>query len=218
MSTGEPRLTADFINRQPRQRDFAYVWRWMRLDLPLRIVPFVALPVAWSVVWGSGIGTVGLQIPYGPTGWIWIGLLAVGVFAACVVFVRKALNWSASSTPGAMALELPFFLIVNPVAEEILFRGFFQSRLATLTGSPVALVVVSFVFGFHHAFAGFGWRFLLWATLGGLLFGTVAQQFSSIAPAILLHSAADLGIFLIGPWIAARRRLRPGRTRAAAGL
>ena len=218
MSTGEPGLIADSLRGQPKQRDFAYVWRWMRLDLPLRIAPFVALPVAWSVAWGPGIESLGLRIPYGPTAWIWIGLLAVGVFAACVVFVRKALNWSASSTPGAMALELPFFLIVNPFAEEILFRGFFQGRLATLTGFPVALVVVSFVFGFHHALAGFRLRFLLWATLGGLLFGAVAQQFSSIAPAILLHSAADLGIFLVGPWIAARRRSRPGRTRAAAGL
>ena len=210
-------MIADSLNEQPRQRDFAYVWRWIRLDLPLRIAPFVALPVAWSVVWGSGIGSLGLRIPYGPTGWIWIGVLTVAVFAACVVFVRKALNWSANSTPGAMALELPFFLIVNPVAEEILFRGFFQGRLATLTGFPVALVVVSFVFGFHHALAGFRLRFLLWATLGGLLFGAVAQQFSSIAPAILLHSAADLGIFLVGPWIAAKRRSRPDRTQAAAG-
>ena len=217
MATDERGLTANAPDRQPRRRDFAYVWRWMRLDLPLRIVPFVALPIVWSVVWGSGIGSVGLQIPYGLAAWVWIALMATVVFAACVVFVRKALNWSANSTPGAMALELPFFLIVNPFAEEILFRGFFQGRLATLTGFPVALVVVSFVFGFHHALAGFNLRFLLWATLGGLLFGAVAHQFSSIAPAVLLHSAADLGIFLVGPWIAARRRSRPDRTWAAAG-
>ena len=210
-------MIADSLRGQPKRRDFAYVWRWMRLDLPLRIVPFAALPVVWSVVWGPGIGSLGLRIPYGPTAWIWIGLMAVAVFAACVVFVRKALDWSANSTPGAMALELPFFLIVNPFVEEILFRGFFQGRLATLTGFPVALVVVSLVFGFHHALAGFRLRFLLWATLGGLLFGSVAQHFSSIAPAILLHSAADLGIFLVGPWIAARRSSRAGRTQAAAG-
>ncbi len=213
----EPSLTAAVPDEQPRQRDFAYVWRWMRLDLPARIAPSIAVPVLWSIIWASGIGMVGLQVPYSPTGWIWIGLLALVVFAACVIFVSKVLNWSANSTPGAMALELPFFLIVNPVAEEILFRGLFQSRLATLTGFPVALVIVAFAFGFHHVFAGFGVRFLLWATLGGLLFGAVAEQFSSVVPAIVLHSAADLGIFLVGPWIAANRRSRPGRTRATAG-
>ncbi len=209
-------MTADAPDSQPRRRDFLYVWRWMRIDLPMRIVPFVALPVVWSLVWGSGLGSVGLHIPYGPTAWIWIALMAVAVFAACVVFVRKALNWSANSTPGAMALELSFFLIVNPFAEEILFRGFFQGRLATLTGFPVALVIVSLVFGFHHALAGFRLPFLLWATLGGFLFGAVAHHFSTIVPAILLHSAADLGIFLVGPWIAARRS-RAGRTQATVG-
>ena len=204
-------------DERTRRRDFAHVWRWMRLDLPARVAPSIAVPVLWSVIWGSGIGAVGLQVPFGPNSWIWIGLLALVVFAACVIFVSKVLDWSAKSTRGAMALELPFFLILNPVAEELLFRGFIQNRLSLLTGFPVALVIVSLAFGFHHAFAGFRLRFLLWATLGGFLFGAVAQQFSSVVPAILLHSAADLGIFVLGPWISASRRLRASQTRTTTG-
>ncbi|MCY4109491.1 MAG: hypothetical protein OXG11_10725, partial [Chloroflexi bacterium] len=98
-------MTANPPNRQPRRRDFPYVWRWMRIDLPMRIVPFVALPVVWSLVWGPGLGSVGLHIPYGPTAWIWIALMAVVVFAACVVFFPKALTGPATCTPGPLALR-----------------------------------------------------------------------------------------------------------------
>ncbi len=198
-------------------RTAAGAWRWMRIDVPVRIVPLVGVPIVWAVVWGGGLGAIGLRIPFAPSGWLWIGLISLAVISACVVFVAGALNWSAKATRGALALEIPFFLLLNPFAEELLFRGLFQPRLEALIGFPAALTVVSLIFGFHHAFAGFNLRFLLWASLGGFLFGAVAAQYSSVVPAMLLHSAADLGIFLFGPWVSARRQARISLTPRASG-
>lgn len=199
----------------PQPRGAAYAWRWMRIDVPLRVVPACAIPLAWAIGWGGGPAAIGLAIPFRPHSWPWLALQAVAVAAGSVIFVALVLRWSARPTPAALALELPFFLVLNPVAEELLFRGLLQPRLATLIGFPAALAIVAAVFGFHHVLAGFKLPFLLWATLGGFLFGAVAQHYGSVVPAILLHSAADAGLFIIGPWVRAARQNRSRQNAAA---
>ena len=87
--------------------------------------------------------------------------------------------------------------MLNPVAEELFFRGAAMFGLASLIGMPWAIVVTSLVFGLHHGLdRQFPRSFLVLGTLGGLLFGIAAAHFDSVVPAIVLHVAADAVIFV----------------------
>ena len=69
--------------------------------------------------------------------------------------------------------------------------------LANLIGMPWSIVVTSIVFGFHHGLdRRFPFSFLVLGTMGGALFGIAAAHFGSIAPAVVLHAAADLVLFV----------------------
>lgn len=182
------------------------VWRWFRIDVPARVLPLIAIPLVWAVGWGGGVGAVGLNTDF--SGWWWIGVALMGIAVVLVStwFVVRHGGSGSRATPGALALELPFFLVLNPVAEELFFRGLVQRQLEGVAGFVPALLLVSVVFGFHHALAGFRRPFLILATAGGLLFGTVMAVYDSVLPAIAVHIAADIGIFVAGPWLAERGR------------
>jgi membrane protease YdiL (CAAX protease family) len=189
-----------------RLRDAAHVWSWFRIDVPARVLPLTAVPLIWALAWGGGVHSVGLSADFAL--WAWLPLVPLAVIVALVSaeFVRRQGAVGSRATPGALALELSFFLVLNPVAEELFFRGLAQGRLAEYIGFLPALLIVATVFGFHHALAGFQRPFLLLATVGGLLFGTTLFIYGSVLPAIALHIAADIGIFLVGPWWSARTR------------
>ena len=196
--------TPDGVSRQAatavRIRTAQSVWRWFRIDVPARVAPLIAAPLVWVVGWGGGVEAVGLSADFPAWWWIPIGVLAGGVAVFCVGFVARRGGTGSRATAGALALELPFFLLLNPVAEELFFRGLAQRQLEGAIGFLPALLLVSVVFGFHHALAGFRFPFLLLATAGGLLFGSVMAVYDSVLPAIGLHIAADIGIFVAGPW------------------
>jgi membrane protease YdiL (CAAX protease family) len=187
-------------------RDARHVWSWFRVDVPARVLPLTAIPLVWALVWGDGLDSIGLAADFAP--WAWLPLVPLAVIVALVSaeFIRRQGAPGSRATPGALALELPFFLVLNPVAEELFFRGLAQGRLSEFSGFLPALLIVATVFGFHHALAGFQRPFLLLATVGGLLFGTTLFIYDSVLPAIALHIAADIGIFLVGPWWAERSR------------
>lgn len=187
-----------------RLRTARHVWGWFRVDVPLRVLPLTVIPLAWALIWGGGLVAVGLSLDGSVRSWLLLVPLAIVVAVVCVEFVRRRGASGSRATAGALALELPFFLILNPVAEELFFRGLVQQRLTDAIGFIPAILIVSLVFGFHHALAGFRRPFLILATVGGLLFGSVMVLYDSVLPAIGLHIAADIGIFVAGPWWAVR--------------
>ena len=118
---------------------------------------------------------------------------------ALVTLSYRRWLWPVRAVAGrsALPLDLPFFLVLNPVAEELFFRGAAMFGLANLIGMPWSIVVTSLVFGLHHGLdRQFPRSFLVLGTLGGLLFGIAAAHFDSVAPAIVLHVAADAVIFV----------------------
>lgn len=205
--TGAPPLSP-FAGRATAgpTRTFGHVWTWFRVDVPARVLPLTAIPLIWALIWGGGVDSVGLSA--GLPVWAWLPLVPLAIVVALVSaeFIRRQGAAGSRASPGALALELPFFLALNPIAEELFFRGLVQGRLSELIGFVPALLIVAFVFGFHHALAGFQRPFLILATGGGLLFGATLFIYDSVFPAIALHIAADIGIFILGPWWSARSR------------
>ena len=188
----------------------------MRWDIPLRIFPLIAVPLA--IVGFSSISTeqIGLADVQDDAWWIVMVALLVPVFLVSLLFsMRYMVGYSFSKA--ALPLEILFYLILNPVAEEMFFRGLAQSQLAYLLGTEISIIAVAFIFGFHHWLAGFSFKFLCLATVGGFVFGVISAGSGSILPAVLLHSAADLGLFIIGPWYAYRINQRTSYSKSFIG-
>src|SRR5215212_2642469 len=66
-------------------------------------------------------------------------------------------------------------LVVAPVAEEILFRGFLYRGLVGPLGTVSTIVLTSIVFGVLHKW-GFGWDRVVAITALGLLLGWLRRR------------------------------------------
>jgi len=184
------------------RRGWRDAWAWMRWDIPTRIVLLIAVPLIAIAVAGIDPEALGLRLNLGLLDWLLTAVLALG--AALVSLAYRRWLWRPRTAPdrSALALELPFFAVLNPFAEELLFRGVAVFGLANVVGVPWAIAISSVVFGVHHALARFPISFLVLGTLGGAMFGIVTTFYWSIFPAIVIHAAADLAVFIAAGFMA----------------
>ena len=176
----------------------------MRWDIPTRLAFLVATPLIWIGVADIDHSAIGLQLNLTGLDWLLTALLTDVAALASLVYRRWLWRPQLSPDRKALILELPFFGVLNPFAEELFFRGGALFGLAILVGMPWAIVVTSVVFGVHHVFAKFPISFLVFGTLGGALFGIVTAHFQSLAPAVLMHAGADLAVFVSSGLVANR--------------
>lgn len=104
------------------------------------------------------------------------------------------------------------FVLVHPIAEELLFRGMLQGellRLTTINGTalrlgPVSwanlLSTVAFV-AFHLPAQPLAWA--LAVAVPSLVFGHLRERFASVWPPVLVHAAYNGG-FGLAAWLASR--------------
>lgn len=91
-------------------------------------------------------------------------------------------------------------LVFTCVAEEALFRGLIQRRLAAVLanhrhGALIALVAAAVLFGFAHA-AG-GWRYVMLSTVAGLGYGWAYQRDGRLEASIATHFLVNLVHFTL---------------------
>jgi len=80
-------------------------------------------------------------------------------------------------------------VIVAPVTEELLFRGWLLQDLKEPYGKTPALIWSSLLFGMVHL--GGGVSALVYATLGGLVLGAVALRTKSTLASIAMHAGVN---------------------------
>lgn len=85
------------------------------------------------------------------------------------------------------------FVLVAPVTEELVFRGWLLPRLQGQYGTPAALVWSSVLFGIVHGEPGA----ILYATLGGFILGAVALRTKSTLASIALHAGINATPLLV---------------------
>jgi len=161
----------------------------------------------------------------------WTGALIISAIEIVLIFViALVLRKTPSDNPGnALLLLMPlimlslkmragnvasdivyFYLLVGP-GEEILFRGYFQSRLNEAFGRPFTffgiqwgwgLLIASILFGFWHVlnpstfnlFLGnynLMWPHGLWTVFLGLILGIIREKTGSITSPAILHSIVN---------------------------
>ncbi len=186
------------------RRGWRDAWAWMRWDVPTRVVLLIGAPLIWIFAADIDPSAIGLRLDLGIRDWLLTLLLAVGAGLVSLAYRRWLWRPRAAPDRSALVLELPFFAVLNPVAEELFFRGAALFGLANLVGMPWAIAVTSVVFGAHHVLARFPVSFLVLGTLGGAMFGIMTAYFESIVPAIVMHAVADLAVFVAAGLMARR--------------
>jgi membrane protease YdiL (CAAX protease family) len=138
----------------------------------------------------------------------WIAYILRSKTSFALVFPTLLCTLSLAQTkmilPERLISFLFYLLFLGP-GEELLFRGYIQSRLNAVFGRPYrfwgvpwgwGLVIASLMFGFMHILNPFN-PFLgkldlyiwwgVWAVFGGLTLGYIREKAGSILPTAILH-------------------------------
>jgi membrane protease YdiL (CAAX protease family) len=183
-------------------------------------------------LWVTAVAFVPMAIAFVPFGFIsytqWSGAL---IMTAVQIVLLFALGWLLKRFPtrdekgmvvGAVALlacptlarqatvgnalsAFVFYILFLGLGEELLFRGYIQSRLNAAWGKPFrffgvrwgwGVVITSALFGLMHVLNVGGlpgtrwqleWWWGLWTFFGGLVLGFVREKTGSIVAPTLLH-------------------------------
>jgi membrane protease YdiL (CAAX protease family) len=189
-------------------------WRWMRLDLVVRLIPLTAVPVLFSLLTRTPFRAFGLSfdhagrdlllsIPLGLAGF----LVAAG-FAEYLA--RRNRRWFIPQRSDLL-VQCAYYLLLNAPVEEWFFRGFLQGTLnAWLGNAAVAVLLTTAVFGGYHFLDRWGWRPVLGATAAGLALGLIylwqPSPPSLLAP-VIVHAAITCGFLSAGPYLVYRWRV-----------
>ena len=120
-----------------------------------------------------------------------------------LAFIPIALQ--ISSKFGSVIIAVIYFYLFVALSEEILFRGYIQSRLNSAFGRPKqffgirwgwGLIISSVLFGLWH----WGWNpetiawpHVLWTMLAGLIFGIVREKSEGVIAPAILHGIMNYG-------------------------
>jgi membrane protease YdiL (CAAX protease family) len=196
-------------------------WRWMRLDLLVRLVPLAIVPLVFSRLTATPLASMGLTLAHPIHDLVVAIPLALAGFVIAAAFAeylaRRSRRWFVPDGRDLAAQSL-YYLALNAPVEELFFRGFLQGGLSRWWHVPAAAVLVTTaVFGAYHFLDRWGWRPVVGATAAGLALGLIylwqPQPPSLLAP-ILIHAAITCGFLSLGPYAIFRWRLAHGRVEA----
>lgn len=152
-----------------------------------------------------------LGISPAPSGW-WHWLhdshFQIAVLAAVPVWAALGLVAGDRMRPSGTLMALISFLVVQPIVEELVFRGALQGHLLgrgwTRRIGPVSsanVVTTSAFAGLHLLAQPPAWAIAVAAP--SLVFGHLRERFASALPAIALHSIYNAG-FAFTAWCVQR--------------
>lgn len=180
--------------------------RWIGKDVLLRLLPFAIAAVFWAYVFADGAETLKISLDFTLLDAILILGTGIPAFVVCTLFHARYWPIYSLASRRAHFIEDGYFLFFNAPAEELFFRGMLQTWLMSLgfIHPAVGFVAVAAVFGFYHRLARFTLPFLLLATAGGFLFGVLFLISGTILTPIIVHFAANLALFNLGPALLVR--------------
>jgi len=91
-------------------------------------------------------------------------------------------------TPLSMALLALTAIVVAPLFEEMVFRGFLQPLLSRTLGVALGVLVTALLFGGLHSSEYKGaWQYVAAITLVGIALGVLRAKTNSIIPGTIMH-------------------------------
>jgi membrane protease YdiL (CAAX protease family) len=177
---------------------FLLFFGWLLL-VPLidRAFPRERLKVTKKAV-GLGVasGLLFLAFIYGGVSWLHVYLLDINKLRVLL------LDWGFSGP-----LELIFvllFIFVNPVLEEVYWRGYMYEKLRRNGTAAYTIAMTSIFYTLYHVItvlylfqSGYVAVAVLPVLVAGLFWAFVREKTGSIISSIIGHSLADLGIMFV---------------------
>jgi len=141
----------------------------------------------WSALgWNFPVPRAGLLLAAGPA--LTISLSALGVLLRVPSDgsqIESLINSRAS-----LAVVILFGVLLAPIFEETLFRGFLLPLLARSAGPQLGILLTAVPFALlHGAQNRWAWQPVVLIGLAGMVFGYVRYKTGSTTAAFLMHSA-----------------------------
>ena len=93
-----------------------------------------------------------------------------------------------ATTPVSMLLLAITAVVLAPLFEEMLFRGFLQPLLSRTFGVVAGVLITALLFGSLHAFEYMKvWQYVAAVTVVGIVLGAVRVRTNSIIPGVVMH-------------------------------
>ena len=160
--------------------------------------------LGWSPPRNGGLG-VGALIGLGTMAVIGATFWFIAIPRVDPAMLRGEVTEMGLASPAAFILGALYWIFVNSVTEEYVFRWFIQSRRADLWSRPVAIGVSAAIFTTHHVVAMatfFNPGLVILASagvfIGGATWSWMYARYRSIWPGWIAHAFADVAIFACG--------------------
>lgn len=133
--------------------------------------------------------------------------LVAGRHMVDVPGARQRLMGFGLDTPTIYLAACAYWIFINSVLEEYLWRWFVYRQFTAFMGRMAAVIASGVAFTIHHTFAlGFNfawdWRIVLLGSLGvfvgGVTWSWLYARYESIWPGWISHALADVGVFTVG--------------------
>lgn len=185
-------------------------WRWMWLDLLLRIIPLTVIPFLYIAIFHLPLAFIGLTLHNWPQQLI-VGLAAGIVMAACAIVYRMFIvgPWFRWPTPGDHALQSFYYLFINGPVEELFFRGFLLAAVTQWTGwLGWGWLVSTAIYTLYHRLGKWSWRSVAGVGLAGIVFSSLYLAQSeprSLLAVVIVHGFTTWGFLSLGDEVMYRR-------------
>ena len=153
-----------------------------------------------SLGWSAPVSNAVVLIAAGPA--LAIGLASLG-FALGLPSQPSQIEFLITSRAWLLVWML-VGVVLAPVVEETVFRGFLLPLFARGVGPWLAIVLTAIPFGLlHGAQNHWAWQPVVLIALAGAAFGWVRQKTGSTASAFVLHAAynaTEFGLYALTHW------------------
>lgn len=187
----------------------ALVATWLALALGIRVLWQAAMPLAFLTWWIASRSVPSLRA----SGWLIMGSVPWPQTILCAAATPIALaTWVSLMSPDLSDLlnQIPqvawpvllagavLFMFVNAIGEELIWRGLFTDRLASMFGPLTAIMIQGISFGAQHAqgvprgLVGMGL-----AGMWGIMLGWLRRSSGGMLAPILAHLVADATVAVI---------------------
>ena len=169
------------------------------------ILAFVIVPLLWYILvnkqsWKGFLSQIKLRLKDLDMAVLWAVLAVIAGFVVVFIagIVLSYLNYNVQEVSNIPEMELIFSLpsilvliTIQPVCEEIFYRGFLLDKITSLTSEKIAIVATGILFGIAHIAYANLYPAILTAILG-MIFAYAVVKTKNLTTGIIAHIAYNL--------------------------